>query len=559
MKKLFYAVAALATVAFFSQAETRSPKSDISANLSIFNSVVKELETNYVDTINIEKSIETAIGAMLNRLDPYTEYMPRKEQEDFRTLNSGEYGGIGSYIMARNGNVYISGPYQGSPAAKAGLRPGDLIMRIDTVSALGMSSDQVSSRLKGQRGTPVKVTVKRPYVSDSILTFEIVREKIQIPSVPYAGVIGKQNDIGYIQLSQFSEKSADEVLEALDSLMKNQKIQGLVLDLRDNGGGFLESAVKILGYFLPKGTEVLRTRGRSQEEDKIYRTSSKPVAPDLPLVVLINDGTASASEITAGALQDLDRAVIMGNRSFGKGLVQTTRSLPNEGLLKVTVARYYIPSGRLIQAIDYSHRNPDGTVARIPDSLTNVFSTANGRTVRDGGGITPDLKVEYPEVSRITYNVVTDNWAFDYANKFAANHASIPPVGQFKVNDSIYADFKAFIDPARFNYDKVCETMLKQLREAAKIEGYMSDSVSAQIDRLEAMMKHPLDKDLDNNRVDITPYIEREIVGRYYYRPGEVQSFLNYDVAIDSAVNVLESPARYKALLAPAKTAKKKK
>lgn len=559
MKKLFYAVAALATVAFFSQAETRSPKSDISANLSIFNSVVKELETNYVDTINIEKSIETAIGAMLNRLDPYTEYMPRKEQEDFRTLNSGEYGGIGSYIMARNGNVYISGPYQGSPAAKAGLRPGDLIMRIDTVSALGMSSDQVSSRLKGQRGTPVKVTVKRPYVSDSILTFEIVREKIQIPSVPYAGVIGKQNDIGYIQLSQFSEKSADEVLEALDSLMKNQKIQGLVLDLRDNGGGFLESAVKILGYFLPKGTEVLRTRGRSQEEDKIYRTSSKPVAPDLPLVVLINDGTASASEITAGALQDLDRAVIMGNRSFGKGLVQTTRSLPNEGLLKVTVARYYIPSGRLIQAIDYSHRNPDGTVARIPDSLTNVFSTANGRTVRDGGGITPDLKVEYPEVSRITYNVVTDNWAFDYANKFAANHASILPVGQFKVNDSIYADFKAFIDPARFNYDKVCETMLKQLREAAKIEGYMSDSVSAQIDRLEAMMKHPLDKDLDNNRADITPYIEREIVGRYYYRPGEVQSFLNYDVAIDSAVNVLESPARYKALLAPAKTAKKKK
>lgn len=559
MKKLFYAVAALATVAFFSQAETRSPKSDISANLSIFNSVVKELETNYVDTINIEKSIETAIGAMLNRLDPYTEYMPRKEQEDFRTLNSGEYGGIGSYIMARNGNVYISGPYQGSPAAKAGLRPGDLIMRIDTVSALGMSSDQVSSRLKGQRGTPVKVTVKRPYVSDSILTFEIVREKIQIPSVPYAGVIGKQNDIGYIQLSQFSEKSADEVLEALDSLMKNQKIQGLVLDLRDNGGGFLESAVKILGYFLPKGTEVLRTRGRSQEEDKIYRTSSKPVAPDLPLVVLINDGTASASEITAGTLQDLDRAVIMGNRSFGKGLVQTTRSLPNEGLLKVTVARYYIPSGRLIQAIDYSHRNPDGTVARIPDSLTNVFSTANGRTVRDGGGITPDLKVEYPEVSRITYNVVTDNWAFDYANKFAANHASIPPVGQFKVNDSIYADFKAFIDPARFNYDKVCETMLKQLREAAKIEGYMSDSVSAQIDRLEAMMKHPLDKDLDNNRADITPYIEREIVGRYYFRPGEVQSFLNYDVAIDSAVNVLESPARYKTLLAPAKTAKKKK
>lgn len=556
MKKLFYAAALLIAAAFMSQAETRSPKADINANLTIFNAVVKELQSNYVDTIDMEKSVQTAIGAMLNRLDPYTEYMPRKEQEDFRTLNSGEYAGIGSYIMQRDGNVYISGPHEGSPAAQAGLRTGDLITMVDTVTVLGMTTEQVSNRLKGQRGTTVKVTVKRPYVQDSILTFEIVRDKIQIPSVPYSGVIG--GDLGYIQLSQFSEKSADEVLDALDRLTGENKIKGLVLDLRDNGGGFLESAVKILGYFLPKGTEVLRTRGKGVMDERVYKTSDKPVAPQLPLVVLIDEGTASASEITAGALQDLDRAVILGSRSFGKGLVQTTRELPYEGLLKVTVARYYIPSGRLIQAIDYSHRNPDGTVARIPDSLTTAFTTAAGRIVRDGGGITPDIKVKYPEISRLTYNVVRDNWAFDFANKYYAAHPSIPAPGDFVITDSIYEDFKRFINPAKFNYDKVCETMLKNLREAAKIEGYMNDSLSVQMDRLEAMMKHPLDKDLDTHRDAITPYLEREIVNRYYYRPGEIQSFLRHDAAIDSAVAILHDPAEYHRLLSPQLPAKKK-
>lgn len=556
MKKLFYAAALLIAAAFMSQAETRSPKADINANLTIFNAVVKELQSNYVDTIDMEKSVQTAIGAMLNRLDPYTEYMPRKEQEDFRTINSGEYAGIGSYIMQRDGNVYISGPHEGSPAAQAGLRTGDLITMVDTVTVLGMTTEQVSNRLKGQRGTTVRVTVKRPYVQDSILTFEIVRDKIQIPSVPYSGVIG--GDLGYIQLSQFSEKSADEVLDALDRLTGENNIKGLVLDLRDNGGGFLESAVKILGYFLPKGTEVLRTRGKGVMDERVYKTSDKPVAPQLPLVVLIDEGTASASEITAGALQDLDRAVIMGSRSFGKGLVQTTRELPYEGLLKVTVARYYIPSGRLIQAIDYSHRNPDGTVARIPDSLTTAFTTAAGRIVRDGGGITPDVKVKYPEISRLTYNVVRDNWAFDFANKYYAAHPSIPAPGDFVITDSIYEDFKRFINPAKFNYDKVCETMLKNLREAAKIEGYMNDSLSAQMDRLEAMMKHPLDKDLDTHRDAITPYLEREIVNRYYYRPGEIRSFLRHDAAIDSAVAILHDPVEYHRLLSPQLPAKKK-
>ncbi len=550
MKKLFYAVAALIAASLIAHAETRSPKGDIKANLAIFNAVVKEVQSNYVDSIDMEDVVETAIAAMLNKFDPYTEYMPRKVQEDFKVLNSGEYGGIGSYIMQRDGNVYISGPHKGSPADKAGLRSGDLIMSVDTMTVLGMTSDKVSERLKGPRGTTVKVKVKRPYVgADSILTFDIVREKIQIPAVSYSGML--PGEIGYIQLSQFSEKSAEEVEDALKSMLATGKLKGLVLDLRDNGGGFLESAVKILGYFLPKGTEVLRTRGKGVMDERVYKTAGKPIAPDLPLVVLIDDGTASASEITSGALQDLDRAVIMGSRSFGKGLVQTTRSIPYDGLLKVTVARYYIPSGRLIQAIDYSHRNPDGTVARIPDSLTNVFTTAAGREVRDGGGITPDVKVTYPDITRVTYNAVRDNWVFDYANRYRATHDHIAPAAEFVVDDSIYADFKRFIDPAKFNHDNVGKAILDRLSEVATVEGYMSDSLKNQIAVVEGMLQRPLDQDLDANRKAIVPYLEREIANRYYYREGEAQSFLRHDVAIDSALSLLKDSDRYKALLAP--------
>lgn len=550
MKKLFYAVAVLIAASLIAHAETRSPKGDIKANLAIFNAVVKEVQSNYVDSIDMEDVVETAIAAMLNKFDPYTEYMPRKVQEDFKVLNSGEYGGIGSYIMQRDGNVYISGPHKGSPADKAGLRSGDLIMSVDTVTVLGMTSDKVSERLKGPRGTTVKVKVKRPYVgADSILTFDIVREKIQIPAVSYSGML--PGEIGYIQLSQFSEKSAEEVEDALKSMLATGKLKGLVLDLRDNGGGFLESAVKILGYFLPKGTEVLRTRGKGVMDERVYKTAGKPIVPDLPLVVLIDDGTASASEITSGALQDLDRAVIMGSRSFGKGLVQTTRSIPYDGLLKVTVARYYIPSGRLIQAIDYSHRNPDGTVARIPDSLTNVFTTAAGREVRDGGGITPDVKVTYPDITRVTYNAVRDNWVFDYANRYRATHDHIAPAAEFVVDDSIYADFKRFIDPAKFNHDNVGKAILDRLSEVATVEGYMSDSLKNQIAVVEGMLQRPLDQDLDANRKAIVPYLEREIANRYYYREGEAQSFLRHDVAIDSALSLLKDSDRYKALLAP--------
>ncbi len=382
----------VALVITAASADTRSPKTDISRSIDIFTSVFKELQTNYVDSIDAEKSINTAIAAMLNDIDPYTEYYPASEQEDLAMMTSGEYGGIGAVITEIPGRgVFISEPYEGTPSQKAGLKAGDLIVAIDADTVLTWHNSQVSNRLKGEAGTPLTITVKRPYNGpDSILKFDLVRSKIQLPSVPYYGMVS--DNTGYIYLTQFTDKSAADVRNALLELMKNPAMKSLILDLRGNPGGLLESAVKIVSYFVPKNTEVIRTRGKGLLNEKVYKTTSAPIDTDLPIVVLIDGSSASAAEITAGALQDMDRAVIIGSRSFGKGLVQGTRPIPYDGMFKVTTGKYYLPSGRLIQAIDYSRRNPDGSVARTPDSLTNEFATQHGRIVRDGGGITPDIK-----------------------------------------------------------------------------------------------------------------------------------------------------------------------
>lgn len=545
MKKLTLIATLFVVISVLASAATRSKKSEISRNLDIFNALYKELQTFYVDSIDAEKSINTAIDAMLNDIDPYTEYIPAKAQDNFRTMTTGEYGGIGAVIQQTPAGVIVSEPYEGTPSQLAGLKPGDRFLMIDSDSVVGWTSDKVTEKLRGQNGTSLRIVVDRPWVEDSILTFEFKRAKIQLPSVSYVGIV--RDNIGYIGLTSFTEKSYTEVRTGVESLLA-KGVKGMILDLRGNGGGLLESAVEILGIFLPKGTPVLTTRGKGVLNEKTYRTSVKPLDTKIPLVVLVDGGSASSAEIVTGALQDLDRAVIIGSRSFGKGLVQSTRELPYDGLLKVTTAKYYIPSGRLIQAIDYSHRNPDGSVARIPDSLTTVFKTAGGREVRDGGGITPDIKVDYPDINRMTYNVVRDNWAFDFANKYAAEHDTIASPETFVVTDEIYDSFKSFIDPKKFNYDKVCENAVEQLRELAKLEGYMNDSTAAQFEVLANMLKHDLSHDLDINRKNLTPYIAGEILNRYYFSRGEVIYSLRDDAAVDSATAVLTTP-RFKEIL----------
>lgn len=530
-------IAFLALPALLSAAK-KSHDNAVARNLNTFNTIVRELEANYVDSIPVERTFKSAIDALLYEIDPYTEYYTTADREGFNAMTTGEYGGVGSYIMQRDSMVFFSGPYEGSPAALAGLRSGDRILRIDTVDVSRATSDRVSKLLKGKAGTPVTVQVARPYAGpDSLLTFTLERRKLTIPSVPYYGMT--RGDMGYIKLNSFMEKSADEVREAIEALKAKPELKGLILDLRGNGGGLLEAAVEIVGYFVPKGTEVLRTKGREKSDVKIYRTTKQPILSDLPLAVLIDGGSASASEITAGALQDLDRALLIGSRSFGKGLVQSTRPLPYSEMLKVTTAKYYIPSGRLIQALDYSRRNADGSVAATPDSLCHDFLTAHGRTVRDGGGLKPDIAIDWGKPSRLVYNLVRDNWIFDFGTRFAAAHPSIPSPDEFVITDSIYADFKAGIDPARLKYDKVCETMLKNLEEAAETEGYMTDSTRAEFAAMRRLLTHDLGRDLDTHRKTISEYLTTDIVGRYYFTRGEVMADIRNDAAVDSAATAL--------------------
>lgn len=550
MKKLLLAIAVIIAAASIGvgAATDRSNKTRVARDLSVFNALVKELQLNYVDTINSEKLVRTAIDAMLYQIDPYTEYYPVEDREELTSISSGQYGGIGAYIQHRNGTTIVSEPVYGAPAMNAGVRHGDVILEVDGEDVTTFKEPgEVSKRLRGQPGTTVKVKVRRPYVTDSILTFDILRKTIDVDPMPYFGI--DSTGVGYIRLTTFNEKSAERVRRAVTEMKRDPRLKGIVLDLRGNGGGLLESAVQIVGMFVPKGTEVVRTRGFEDKHLKIYKTTKAPIDTEMPLVVLTDGNTASASEITAGALQDLDRAVVVGSRSYGKGLVQVARPLPYDGMLKVTVARYYIPSGRLIQAIDYSHRNPDGSPARIPDSLTKVWKTAHGREVRDGGGITPDVAVSDTSMNRLIYNVLADNWAFDFANRYRARHDDIPAT--WAVDDSVFGEFKAFIDPARFKYDRVCETGLDYLRKAAESEGYMNDSVAAQLDVLATLLRHDLGHDLDFNRPQLEAIIDEEISQRYFSDSIRVQRALRYDLEADTARAVILDRARYDKILKP--------
>lgn len=519
----------------------------IARNLDIFNSLFKELNMFYVDTLDIDKTMQTAIDAMLEDVDPYTEYIPAKKSEEFMVISTGEYGGIGSYIYERNGSVYISEPYQDSPAAKAGLKPGDRIVMIDGDSVTGWSSDKVSDKLRGQASTTLDLVISRKTAApDSLMHFSIIREKIKVDPVSYYGLT--HGNVGYIALETFNEHSATNVKNALIALKQNPDVKYIVLDLRGNGGGLLESAIQMVGLFVPKGTQVLQTRGKTKQQERTYKTTDEPVDTNIPLAVLIDGGTASAAEITAGALQDLDRAVVIGTRSFGKGLVQATRQLPFDALFKVTVAKYYIPSGRLIQEIDYSSKNDDGTLKHTADSTAH-YSTAHGRKVTGGGGITPDIKMEITPASRLAYNIVRDGWAFDYAVKYAAEHPTIASPEQFTITDEIFNDFKAFIDPKRFDYDKVCETSFTSLKKTAEAEGYLNDETRAEFDKLEKLLKHDLNKDLDIHRDDIEKILAREILKNYYYQRGQMIYGLRQDKFTQAASEMFNKPGEYEKIL----------
>lgn len=547
----------LATGSIIIAGKTKSGHDEsVKRNLAIFGDIVKKLEENYVDSVRTDEVFKRALMTMLNGVDPYTEYFGPEDQDGLKSMTSGEYGGIGSYILERNGAVYISEPYEGSPAALAGLLPGDRIVKVDTVDVRGMGSDRVIPLLKGVPDTEVSISVVRPYTADSLRTFNVTRRKLVMPSVAYAAV--DSAGTGYIKLTSFMEHTPQEMRTALETFKADPRLKNIVLDLRGNGGGLLSSAIETVNFFVPKNTVVLRTRGREARSEKEYKTTKNPLMPDIPLAVLIDGGSASASEITAGALQDLDRAVLVGSRSFGKGLVQSTFDLPYDGLLKLTVAKYYIPSGRLIQEFDYSRRNADGSVARTPDSLTNVFHTAAGRPVRDGGGLVPDDTINWDTPGPLLISLLRDHHIFDFVNRYAAAHPTIAAPADFVVTDEIYADFTQGLDTARLKYDRVSENLLDKLRDAARREGYLDNKASASLDSLASLLRHDVYRDLQLKRPEISEYIASQMMERYYYTRGGVIEDLKTDKGVARAKAILNNPDLYRTLLSP-KTEKKKK
>ena len=525
----------------------RDNRFEVSKQLEIFNSILKEVELFYVDSLDVEKSVRRGIDAMLKGLDPYTEYFPEQDMEELDLITTGEYGGIGSLIRQRdnNGRVMIAEPTEGMPADLAGLKAGDLILKIDTIDVSSAPSARVSSLLKGVPNTKMTLTIQRPGEKKP-RKVAITRKQISTPQVTYYGVRGDR--VGYIYLKSFTIKSAQEVKDAFLDLKRNHDIQSLILDLRGNGGGVLEGAVQIVSLFVPKGSEVLSTKGKVKQWDRTYRTSTEPIDTVMPLAILIDGGTASAAEIVSGSLQDMDRAVLLGERSYGKGLVQSSRDLPYNGKLKVTMSKYYIPSGRCIQQLDYSHRQEDGSVTAIPDSLTKVFYTKNQRPVRDGGGVRPEFEVKAPELPTMIYYLAADTVLFDFVTEWAQKHPQIAPIEEFTVSDEDFEAFKAYAKEKHFTYDRQSEKALQKLKEIATFEGYLADD-STTFKALEARFTPNLEQDFDRFKKEVKKAMATEIVKRYYYQRGELQESLKGDAVLEKALQVLADPELMKKTL----------
>ena len=509
----------------------------VSKNLDIFAAVYKQLSINYVDDVNSSEMMKTGIDAMLEELDPYTEYIPESDIEDYKLKYvSTQYGGIGATISSRDGKVVVAEPYQGFPAQKADIRAGDELLEINGVALKGKSNEQVSSMLKGSKGTPVKLLVQRPGKPGSI-EVNLVREEIRQDNVPYYGMLA--DNVGYIKLDKFLENSAQEVKDALSELKKNN-LNGLVLDLRYNGGGILQEAVKIVNLFVDKGVTVVIQKGRNREKSITYNTFNSPEEPDLPLVVLVNNRSASASEIVAGSLQDLDRAVIIGQRSFGKGLVQQTFNLPYNSLVKVTVAKYYTPSGRCIQALDYAHRDTDGMVVKVADSLITEYKTRTGRSVYDGSGIFPDVFVKPLKYNLITQTLASKHHIFDYATQYRNEKASIADAKNFRLNDGEYDRFISFLSKRDYNYNTRVEKLLKELRDEAERESKLGD-LKPEFDALKAKVSHSKKNDLTLFKDEIRKVLEAEIVSRYYFEKGRLEQNFKYDSDLAESLKVISN------------------
>lgn len=531
----------------------------ISKNLDIFNSIFKELDMFYVDTVNAEKMIQTGVEGMLSLTDPYTEYYPEEEVSSLKEMTTGKYGGIGAairYYEAKD-RIAVVEPTEGMPAAEAGVKAGDIILSVGGKEMVRGDmkpqefSSKVSEALRGEPGTSFVLKVLRPLKNDStVMEFKITRKNIRTNPVPYYGMV--KDSIGYLALSSFTENSAKDFKKAFIEL-KQKGAKSLIIDLRDNGGGSLSEAVDIVNLYVPKGQEIVMTKGKVRQAQGSYKTQNEPVDTQIPLAVLVNGATASASEIVSGSLQDLDRAVVIGSRTFGKGLVQTIRPLPYNGTLKVTTSKYYIPSGRCIQAIDYAKKNADGSVARTPDSLTTVFHTAAGREVRDGGGIRPDIEVKGDKIRNIVFYLMNDDLIFDYATQYCWNHPTLASVDDFKLTDADYEAFKKLVKSRNFTYDRQSEKMLKSLKEIAEFEGYMTEAAE-EFKALEKKLNHNLDRDLDYFAKPIKEYISQEIVTRYFYQRGAAMERLKDDTDLEEAIKVLQNPVRYREILsAPVK------
>lgn len=531
----------------------------ISKNLDIFNSIFKELDMFYVDTVNAEKMIQTGVEGMLSLTDPYTEYYPEEEVSSLKEMTTGKYGGIGAairYYEAKD-RIAVVEPTEGMPAAEAGVKAGDIILSVGGKEMVRGDmkpqefSSKVSEALRGEPGTSFVLKVLRPLKNDStVMEFKITRKNIRTNPVPYYGMV--KDSIGYLALSSFTENSAKDFKKAFIEL-KQKGAKSLIIDLRDNGGGSLSEAVDIVNLYVPKGQEIVVTKGKVRQAQGSYKTQNEPVDTQIPLAVLVNGATASASEIVSGSLQDLDRAVVIGSRTFGKGLVQTIRPLPYNGTLKVTTSKYYIPSGRCIQAIDYAKKNADGSVARTPDSLTTVFHTAAGREVRDGGGIRPDIEVKGDKIPNIVFYLMNDDLIFDYATQYCWDHPTLASVDYFKLTDADYEAFKKLVKSRNFTYDRQSEKMLKSLKEIAEFEGYMTEAAE-EFKALEKKLNHNLDRDLDYFAKPIKEYISQEIVTRYFYQRGAVMERLKDDTDLEEAIKVLQNPVRYREILsAPVK------